>query len=145
MLWVTLGLMAIALACALPVELRAQGMAANCTGKMEGNPDCPSQWVCISGQCLPRASANNVRPGQTANASHSYCDADRMLCGMQDVTSSMKCETMMCSLSKPCPNGWMCMSEQCCPRAYFANAANVDDATMLGCLMGDGKPCPDPR
>jgi len=37
------------------------------------------------------------------------------------------------------------MAEQCCPRAYFANAANVDDATMLGCLMGDGKPCPDPR
>ena len=52
----------LALACAIPMDLRIEGMATNCTGKMEGNPMCPAQWVCYNGQCLPRGIATQVRP-----------------------------------------------------------------------------------
>ena len=96
------------------------------------NKPCPNGWMCMTDKCCPRdAYEMRVKADAIADAS-------------QGVASSMQCQTMLCSASKPCPNGWMCMADKCCPRT--AQTAEVNEvAATVGCLTGDGKPCPDPR
>merc|ERR1712025_343423 len=61
--------------------------------------DCPSQWQCVYGECLPRTVA---RP-------------------------EVICPAIHCNETIGCPNGWICLTNwdagningtKCCPRAH---------------------------